>query len=109
MSEALQGLDPSRDPALRSPEVGYAEGARPWADHPITIDGVAVVDKCVVLQHEWECDGWAYLTADGRVWCTSHNRMLPADESVAAFDKGLRETRAALVGMEQIAARARRR
>ena len=36
------------------------------------IDGRKVVHEFTVLWHEWECDGYGWVTADGRAWLTSH-------------------------------------
>ena len=37
-----------------------------------TIDGQKVVEEFIVLHHEWECDGYGWVTEDGRIWHTSH-------------------------------------
>ena len=36
------------------------------------IDGSKVVHEFTVLWHEWECDGYGWVTDDGRAWLTSH-------------------------------------
>ena len=35
------------------------------------IDGSKVVHEFTVLWHEWECDGYGWVTDDGRAWLTS--------------------------------------
>ena len=36
------------------------------------INGHKVVHEFTVLWHEWECDGYGWVTDDGRAWLTSH-------------------------------------
>ena len=38
-----------------------------------TIDGRNVVQEFIVLHHEWECDGYGWVTEDGRIWHTDHS------------------------------------
>ena len=38
------------------------------------IDGRKVVHEFTVLWREWECDGYGWVTEDGRAWLTSHGR-----------------------------------
>ena len=35
------------------------------------IEGVKVVHEFEVLWHEWECDGYGWVTEDGRAWLTT--------------------------------------
>ena len=36
------------------------------------IDGQKVIHEFPVLWHEWECDGYGWVTEDGRAWLTTH-------------------------------------
>ncbi|MCY4507951.1 MAG: hypothetical protein OXG35_13490 [Acidobacteria bacterium] len=40
-----------------------------------TIEGVAVVHRFKVYHHLWECDGWGWVTEDGRLWTTSDGAL----------------------------------
>ncbi|MCY4634745.1 MAG: hypothetical protein OXG04_09630 [Acidobacteria bacterium] len=43
------------------------------------IEGVKVVHEFEVLWHEWECDGYGWVTEDGRAWLTTHGSRYEAD------------------------------
>ncbi len=45
------------------------------------IDGVKVVHEFKVLWHKWECDGYGWITEDGRAWLTSHGKRFEAEAS----------------------------
>ena len=45
------------------------------------IEGVKVVHEFKVLWHEWECDGYGWITEDGRAWLTTHGRQFEAETS----------------------------
>ena len=45
------------------------------------IDGTEVVYEFKVFHHEWECDGYGWITADGRIWLTSHGSLYEGDVS----------------------------
>ena len=62
------------------------------------IDGRKVIHEFVVLHHEWECDGYGWVTDDGRAWLTTHGG--PPCEADAA--KLLHRMDAALTSVEGI-------
>ena len=43
------------------------------------IEGVKVVHEFEVLWHEWECDGYGWVTEDGRTWLTTHGSRYEAN------------------------------
>ena len=45
------------------------------------IDGVRIVHEFVVLWHEWECDGYGWVTEDGRVYLSTHGNIFEAPTS----------------------------
>ena len=45
------------------------------------IDGIEVIHEFKVFHHEWECDGYGWVTADGRIWHTSHGSLYESDVS----------------------------
>ena len=48
-------------------------------DEPTTtIDGKKVIHRFMVFHHEWECDGWGWVTEDGRLWLSTHGRVYEA-------------------------------
>ena len=53
---------------------------------PKSIAGRAVIHEFKVLHHEWECDGWAWLTDDGSFWGTDHGSLVKLSrEDVVGF------------------------
>ena len=45
------------------------------------IDGVKVVHEFIVLWHLWECDGYGWVTEDGRVYLSTHGKIFEAPDS----------------------------
>ena len=45
------------------------------------IEGVKVMYEFEVFWHEWECDGYGWITEDGRAWLTTHGRRFEAEMS----------------------------
>ena len=45
------------------------------------IDGQKVIHEFKVLWHQWECDGWGWITDDGRAWLSNHGRVHEAETS----------------------------
>ena len=40
-----------------------------------------IVHEFVVLWHEWECDGYGWVTEDGRVYLSTHGNIFEAPTS----------------------------
>ena len=46
------------------------------------INGVKVIHEFKVLHHQWECDGYGWVTLDGKIWLTNHGGLHEADISM---------------------------
>ncbi len=76
------------------------------------IDGVKVVQEFTVLWHEWECDGYGWITEDGRAWLTTHGRRYEAKtgellerlEAALSSAEGIRKALAMMADVRENAA-----
>ena len=51
------------------------------------IDNSKVIHEFTVLWHEWECDGYGWVTEDGRAWLTSHGGPPYETEATALLER----------------------
>ena len=73
------------------------------------IDGVKVVHEFEVLWHQWECDGYGWVTEDGRAWLTTHGRRFEAEtsellermEAALSCAQGIRKALALVAGVQE--------
>ena len=64
------------------------------------IDGAKVVHEFIVLWHRWECDGYGWITEDGRVWFTTHGSEPFEVESEELLER-MEETLACATGLQK--------
>ena len=64
------------------------------------IDGVRVIHEFKMYHHEWEADGYGWVTDDGRVWHTSHGGN-PFEIEISDLTEKVDELKDAIVGIHK--------
>ena len=65
------------------------------------IQGQNVKSEFVILHHEWECDGYGWVTEDGRVWVTSHGGD-PFEASAETIERFIDSAESCLEGLRTV-------
>ena len=62
------------------------------------IEGVKVQTEFLILREGWEMDNWGWITADGKVYTTSHGGRL-YEMRIEELESHIEETERSLFGL----------